>query len=113
MKRFLLFIVFSSLLSGCSLVNNNQQQISPELEKQVIESTGIMSFTKDQGYITQVYEVGSKRYLKIDYIAYGTCLADMSNCPGGGAPIINDNTLIRTFELANTAIFNVLKYDAS
>lgn len=71
-----------------------------------VENTGSETITTDQWYITETYNTWDKNYIKIDYVEFWA-MGD------GWAPdIINNNPLIRTFEVSNTAIFNVLKYNS-
>ncbi len=78
-------------------------------EDMIIETNTTSTMIKrNVWYITSVYSIGSKNYITIDYISYGTCLPDMSNCLSGAAPIINSNPLIRTFEIDANAQISVL-----
>lgn len=71
--------------------------------KQLTETTTII--TTDQWYIIATYTTWGKNYLKIDYVEF------WPTGDGWAPEIINNNPLIRTFEIANTALFNVLKYN--
>ena len=71
--------------------------------KQLTETT--TTITTDQWYITATYTTWGKNYLKIDYVEF------WPTGDGWAPEIINNNPLIRTFEIANTALFNVLKYN--
>jgi hypothetical protein len=67
------------------------------------ETTPSTAITINQWYLTEAYTIGSKNYLKIDYTEDGP------QWPGWAPEIINNNPLIRTFEVADTATFEVLK----
>jgi len=61
------------------------------------------AITTDQWYIKQAYTSWTNNYIKIDYTEDGP------QWPGWAPEIINNNPLIRTFEVASTAIFEILK----
>ncbi len=78
-------------------LKNKQQNIKTE-------NTG--STTTNQWYITEAYNNLWKNYIKIDYTENGQIW------PSWAPEIINNNPLIRTFEVSNTAVFKVLKYNS-
>lgn len=84
----------------CLQYTTGAEQTAPE---QIGETTQTTIISNNQWFITQVYTEGSKRYLKIDYTENGP------QGPGGAPEIINNNPLIRIFEIADTATFEILK----
>lgn len=88
------------LATGTEPTVNNKK--APE---QIWEKTSSTAITANQWYLTEVYSDWGKNYLKIDYVTFWPMW------PSWAPDIINNNPLIRTFEVSNTAIFNVLKYN--
>ncbi|MCX6823556.1 MAG: hypothetical protein NT085_00305 [candidate division SR1 bacterium] len=83
----------------CNQYASGNEITGTELTGNVITT----AITTDQGYIKQAYTSGTNNYIKIDYTEDGP------QGPGGAPDIINNNPLIRTFEVAGTAIFEILK----
>lgn len=96
-------------------------QVSPTIEpSQILISTPKPSIYSDKqmGYITDVYEIGGKRYLKIDYVQWlshsnTTCwiqkeIKGIPMCNPNGYLIVNDNPLIRTFEITPDAELSII-----
>lgn len=69
-------------------------------------STTNTSIEKNSGYIKEVYTSWGKRYLKIDYVEF------WAMWPSWAPEIINNNPLIRTFEIDSSATFVILKYNS-
>lgn len=87
------------LTTGIELTKNNENSVK------IGEKTSSTTFTTNQWYLTQVYSIWGKKYLKIDYVEFWA-MGD-----GWADDIINNNPLIRTFEIVNTAVFTLLKYN--
>lgn len=54
---------------------------------------------KATGFVRKVYTKNGRNYIDIDYIVLENCIRNQ-DCPSGNK-LINDNTLIRTFELSS------------
>ncbi|EKD25511.1 MAG: hypothetical protein ACD_80C00041G0010 [uncultured bacterium (gcode 4)] len=112
MKKFLLLSLSLFVLSGCSLVGNNQAQHTNDLQTgNAIETGGITIkdtssvITKNEWYLTGVYSIWSKNYLNIDAIENGQI------GPGWAPEIINSNSWISIFEVSNTVKIKIFKYN--
>lgn len=71
--------------------------------EQMGEKETTIKISTNQWFLTDAYTSGSTKYIKIDYTE------DWPQSPGWAPEIINNNPLIRIFEVANTATFEVYK----
>lgn len=88
-----------------STSQNNSTEIKPSIET-LINSEINNATEKSHWYVTQVYTNEWKQYLKIDFVNF------WEMWPGGASEIINNNPLIRTFEIDTNSTFTVLKYNS-
>jgi len=86
---------------------SSETTTSNNIETSPIPGWSNPEIVKYNWYITAAYWLDRNEeniVIDIDFVQFGTCKEDMSDCPGWVAPIINENPKIRTFPIETNVV---------
>lgn len=107
-KNALVQNMLNNKSSGWDTTVNNIQTSATNTST-VNTSQSTPTITKNYGNIKDIYSVWGKNYIKIDYVEKADC--EIVICEASWPRRVDNNPLIRTFEVSNNAIFEVFKFN--